>query len=351
MAHASLSTAIVTFVFVLVGCEASTPQTPTSSEQMEPANRSQMSFTQPIPLLSGEPLKHVFPCSNRTEGILHLVTTGGVKKSCGCTSVNVDKRDWAPGESISVDFEVDTTGKSGEIHESAIVDWETSSGERFPLQLEVNGTVILPIVAVPKALTFSQEEIKTSIRKKIRLQSDLKVDWSTLRPQFSKDDLHIGEAVPANGGVEFEIAWNDGERKSIGFQQRIIEFEVQVSAAESRMAGDRLRVVVLCTAYTPAPFLLSPQTARLICSADNSVAYTQLHVESDLVPEMISTGFSIADEEGRLDFTYKRLAANRLFVKVNMDPKRVTAASRISVLFGDPAVQLGSVDIVVPGRD
>src|SRR5688572_2653230 len=101
---------------VLLGCGAESPAPFRSPSSATIANTTKPSaqrllHTQAESIFSGEPLRHVFGRVNDSQETLHL-DPGGIAKSCGCTSVVIDKYDWSPGQSASFEMAVQTSGKS-----------------------------------------------------------------------------------------------------------------------------------------------------------------------------------------------------------------------------------------------
>lgn len=96
-----------------------------------------------ITVQSGSLVSHSFVLSNAGDETLSITS---VRTSCGCTTAALAKRDLAPGESVSVDAVVNTTGFRGTVTRTITVSSNDPAHPVTTLRIDVTIADVVPEV-------------------------------------------------------------------------------------------------------------------------------------------------------------------------------------------------------------
>ncbi len=137
---------------------------------------------------------------NRTPVPVYL---GDVVTSCGCSGVEVPKRELAPGESVTLTWNFDTQTKRGSLVISGMIAYKREDEERprlLRMGLEVE---IDPDYAVePERLQFGDgRPLVQRVSISPRHISDLKIDKATCNLRFFKARV-LPKSVPKEQEIE-----------------------------------------------------------------------------------------------------------------------------------------------------
>lgn len=105
----------------------------------------------------GATLTHAFEMTNTSA---QTIVIEGIQKSCGCTSVKPSTRSIPPGEHLTVDCVVDTSGRRSSITTSFLVLYknrgstESRAGTRCTISAAIENLVII----FPSHLTFDSHK-------------------------------------------------------------------------------------------------------------------------------------------------------------------------------------------------
>ncbi len=140
-------------------------------------------FLTPVEIDFGE-----VPSGKVVEGKIQFVNTSDenveireLQVSCGCTAVEAVKRNYAPGDTATVNFKVNTRGFHGKVQKSITVEFENSN---IPVQ-----TVLIQIDCIdyldcyPNYVTFTQIHVNadTTIEREVLLTNHYR-ETVTLKP-------------------------------------------------------------------------------------------------------------------------------------------------------------------------
>jgi hypothetical protein len=150
-------------------------------------------------LLAGHVAEHSFDFQNTSSEILRMDVSNDIQKSCGCSSVDVDRTSIAPGESAHVKVRVATDGKSGKFNESVALSWHLPSGDVRKSIYSVRGDVVSVFRLTPSNVRFSSADLQQRREIVVRVTSDIKLDWATLLAVPDNQIVTCALESPADG--------------------------------------------------------------------------------------------------------------------------------------------------------
>lgn len=115
------------------------------------------------------------------EGVIQFVNTGndsvkisGVRTSCGCTVVETQKKTYAPGDTASIPFKLNTRGFKGKVHKSITIQFENEDPPTKLVKLIAHCLNYLE--CDPRYLAFTQIRVNqdTLLERQIRLTNHYK---------------------------------------------------------------------------------------------------------------------------------------------------------------------------------
>lgn len=87
---------------------------------------------------AGTPITHTFKLKNTGKDTIYIEA---VKRTCGCTTTQIDKNKIPPNDTFLVTAKVSTFGYNGEISKSLYVFYKTSKGKKKTLKLKIKATI------------------------------------------------------------------------------------------------------------------------------------------------------------------------------------------------------------------
>jgi len=101
---------------------------------------------------SGSIVTHAFRLTNAGDETLKITN---VMTSCGCTTTTLSKSELAPGESIDLEAEVNTTGFSGNVEKTVTVQSNDPTTPNFVLHLSLAIVNQAPAQVTPSTPTHT----------------------------------------------------------------------------------------------------------------------------------------------------------------------------------------------------
>lgn len=98
-----------------------------------------------VTVQSGSLVTHSFALTNAGDEMLSITS---VRTSCGCTTAAPAKRDLAPGESVTLDATVNTTGFRGTVTRTITISSNDPANPAYVLRIDVTIADVAPTVPV-----------------------------------------------------------------------------------------------------------------------------------------------------------------------------------------------------------
>jgi hypothetical protein len=200
------------FVFVTVmGC-AKPASTNVSKEAKPPSISGPVSENKSLLLahdvgrvLTGTVVEHRFQVTNPFPFPVSVLSDSDITKSCGCTTLDLSRRELPPGASSDVLMRVNTQGKSGKFSVSGLVQWTWDSEHSWPVHLILKGNADPVLAAEPINLRFSSQEISGHIEKEVVLFAGSPVSWSTLKAAADPPYAEVISSKIDHGRVKLKL--------------------------------------------------------------------------------------------------------------------------------------------------
>lgn len=155
---------------------------------------------------SGRVIKGVIQFVNSGKD---TVTISQVRTSCGCTAAEVQQKNYAPGDTAAINFQVNTRGFKGKVHKSITIEFEKHDPSPQSVQLLLYCLDYLEYS--PIYLTFTQIHVNqdTVINRDIAITNHYKkpVKIKSISTDLDVLKLHMKKrTIEPNETVRLEVS-------------------------------------------------------------------------------------------------------------------------------------------------
>jgi hypothetical protein len=130
------------------------------------------------PVARGVKVRHSFALTNRLN---ESITILNIRASCGCTSGKASATTIAPGQTATIDAEMDTRNFTAKKATTLYVSLVTASGQEAEVRLAVTSLILSDIVLNPGTIDFGSVAKGQSLQKTLTIERIASPQWEVTR--------------------------------------------------------------------------------------------------------------------------------------------------------------------------
>jgi hypothetical protein len=196
------------FVFLVVGCSKQPEQNLSDSGTEKKVVQTTSNTAESISIdvsdvYRGGTVSRVFVYENKS-GTKQTIAEQGIKKSCTCSSLTVDKHVLEAGEKAEIQMSVALGDKYGHFDETGSVAWKAVN-ESVPIQrffIRLSGNAVSGFELTPNTLMINKDDVLAKTKFKIAYKRMIDMEGAEVHSRLGHQALVLNkkEMTDANNG-------------------------------------------------------------------------------------------------------------------------------------------------------
>lgn len=229
-------------------------------------------------------VRHGFVLTNQGS---RLVRVTKVNATCGCAKAAMSTSDIPAGKSATLDVVVDFKGRRGYLQKSIYVTTDEPGAQ--PLQLEIRGTVLVPIEVQPEGLHFGTVGVEGTLEREVLLNAVGTNEFTVLSVTPSSTQM-TATCETLESGKRYKVRVSSEGPRAFGSTMA----SVRVATDNARMPQVDIPVAM----YVAGDIVVVPALLLAVPSATNVVKTSSLTLYSPSGKRFKVTGIQCPGDGG-----------------------------------------------------